>query len=149
VVDAEIRAGGRTISGDTSSSKFNEYRDLRPGGWGANFLVEDPNGVTFLWGATSTTWATTTRAARFKPVSGGACACSAVPELLHVLQQRRARSTLSGSNLLDFPMRCRRSRALPPIQRPRLERLPADLLAPASPMRAGRRSYQLRTIVGG
>jgi len=51
VVEAEIWAGGRTISGDTSSSKFNEYRDLEPGGFGgANFLVEDPNGVTFLWG---------------------------------------------------------------------------------------------------
>jgi MtrB/PioB family decaheme-associated outer membrane protein len=51
VVDAEIRLGGRAISGDTSSSKFNEYRDLEPGMFGgANFLVEDPNGVTFLWG---------------------------------------------------------------------------------------------------
>jgi MtrB/PioB family decaheme-associated outer membrane protein len=51
VVDAEIRLGGRAITGDTHSSKFNEYRDLRPGLFGgADFLVEDPNGVTFLWG---------------------------------------------------------------------------------------------------
>jgi len=50
VVDAEIRLGGRAITGDTHSSKFNEYRDLRPGLFGgADFLVEDPNGVTFLW----------------------------------------------------------------------------------------------------
>jgi MtrB/PioB family decaheme-associated outer membrane protein len=51
VVDAELRLGGRTISGDTHSSKFEEYRDLEPGLFGgANFLVTDPNDVTFLWG---------------------------------------------------------------------------------------------------
>jgi len=51
VVDAEVRIGGRAISGDTGSSKFNEYRDLQPGLFGGtNFLVEDPNGLTFLWG---------------------------------------------------------------------------------------------------
>jgi MtrB/PioB family decaheme-associated outer membrane protein len=51
VVDAELRLGGRTISGDTHSSKFEEYRDLEPGLFGgANFLITDPNDVTFLWG---------------------------------------------------------------------------------------------------
>jgi hypothetical protein len=51
VVDGELRFGGRTISGDTHSSKFEEYRDLEPGLFGgANFLITDPNDVTFLWG---------------------------------------------------------------------------------------------------
>lgn len=51
VVDAELRLGGRTISGDTHSSKFEEYRDLEPGLFGgASFLITDPNDVTFLWG---------------------------------------------------------------------------------------------------
>jgi MtrB/PioB family decaheme-associated outer membrane protein len=51
VVDAEVRIGGRAISGDTSSSKFEEYRDLQPGLFGgASFLIDDPNDVTFLWG---------------------------------------------------------------------------------------------------
>ena len=51
LVEAELRLGGRAITGDTSSSKFEEYRDLRPGLFGdASFLLEDPNGVTFLWG---------------------------------------------------------------------------------------------------
>lgn len=51
VVDAELRMGARTITGDTSSSKFEEYRDLRPGLFGgASFLIDDPNDVTFLWG---------------------------------------------------------------------------------------------------
>src|SRR5512134_1158948 len=51
VVDAELRLGGRAISGDTHSAKFEEYRDLEPGLFGvATFLVTDPNDVTFLWG---------------------------------------------------------------------------------------------------
>ena len=51
VVDAELWAGGRAVSGDTHSSKFEEYRDLRPGMFGGgNFLITDPNDVTFLWG---------------------------------------------------------------------------------------------------
>jgi MtrB/PioB family decaheme-associated outer membrane protein len=49
--DGELRIGGRTISGDTHSSKFEEYRDLEPGFFGSgNFLLTDPNDVTFLWG---------------------------------------------------------------------------------------------------
>lgn len=52
LVEAELRLGGRAITGDTSSSKFDEYRDLRPGLFGGgSFLLEDPDGVTFLWGA--------------------------------------------------------------------------------------------------
>jgi MtrB/PioB family decaheme-associated outer membrane protein len=51
LVDAELRMGGRVITGDTDSSKFYEYRDLEPGLYGGgSFLLEDPNGVTFLWG---------------------------------------------------------------------------------------------------
>lgn len=51
VLDAELTIGGRAISGDTHSSKWEEYRDLEPGLFGdASFWVTDPNDVTFLWG---------------------------------------------------------------------------------------------------
>jgi MtrB/PioB family decaheme-associated outer membrane protein len=37
-VTGELGVGGRVISGDWSSAKFNEYRSIRPGAWVEGFL---------------------------------------------------------------------------------------------------------------
>ena len=105
VVDAEVRLGGRTITGDTSSSKFEEYRDLRPGLFGgANFLVDDPNGVTFLWGDFENIGYDDQSYAFEAGQWGRFRLFGDYAELPHVFSNdARTLYRYSGSNTLDFP----------------------------------------------
>lgn len=51
VATGEVEVGGRTITGDFGSSKYEEYREQRPGVFGnARFLVEGKEGKYFLEG---------------------------------------------------------------------------------------------------
>jgi MtrB/PioB family decaheme-associated outer membrane protein len=105
VVDAELRLGGRTISGDTHSSKFEEYRDLEPGLFGgANFLITDPNDVTFLWGDFENIGYDDQRYALEAGQWGRFRLFGEYEELPHVFSNdARTLYSYSGSNLLDFP----------------------------------------------
>ncbi len=49
VVNGEVEVGGRTITGDWGSSKFEEYRDLRPGLFGGGEVsVEGKEGMYYF-----------------------------------------------------------------------------------------------------
>lgn len=105
VVDAEVHVGGRAISGDTSSGKWNEYRDLQPGLFGgASFLIDDPNDVTFLWGDFENIGYDDQRYAIEAGQWGRFRLFGEYAELPHVFSNdARTLYRYSGSNFLDFP----------------------------------------------
>jgi len=105
VLDAEVRLGGRVISGDTHSSKFEEYRDLEPGVFGgADFLLEDGNGVTFLWGAFDDVGYDDQRYALEAGQWGRFRLFGEYSELPHVFSNHaRTLHSYAGQNLLLFP----------------------------------------------
>jgi MtrB/PioB family decaheme-associated outer membrane protein len=50
-VSGAVELGGRIVTGDTDSAKFQEYRDIDDGAFGAaHFLIEDPTQTRFLRG---------------------------------------------------------------------------------------------------
>jgi MtrB/PioB family decaheme-associated outer membrane protein len=104
-VDAELRLGARAISGDTHSSKFEEYRDLEPGLFGgARFLITDPNDVTFLWGDFENVGYDDQRYSLEAGQWGRFRLFGEYAELPHVFSNdARSLYSYSGSNLLDFP----------------------------------------------
>src|SRR5262245_10249382 len=147
VLDAEVRLGGRAISGDTHSSKFEEYRDLEPGLFGgANFLLTDPNDVTFLWGDFENVGYDDQRYAleagqwgRFKLFGG-------YEELPHVFSDdARTLYSYSGSNLLLLPDALQASIEAAPDNASKSALLGAALGdADHIPL-----EYQLRTVLAG
>jgi MtrB/PioB family decaheme-associated outer membrane protein len=150
VVDAEIWAGGRTISGDTSSSKFNEYRDLEPGGFGgANFLVEDPNGVTFLWGDFDNVGYDNQSYLLEAGQWGRLRLFGEYSELPHIFSNdARTLYSYEGSNLL-FPDALRGAIEAVPAGPTQAATRSALLGAGLDDARRTSLDYQLRTIVGG
>jgi MtrB/PioB family decaheme-associated outer membrane protein len=147
VVDAEIWAGGRTISGDTSSSKFNEYRDLEPGGFGgANFLVEDPNGVTFLWGDFDNVGYDNQSYSLEAGQWGRLRLFGEYSELPHIFSNdARSLYISQGSNYLNFPDALQSAIQAAPTSAAKSDLLRTNLgNVPRTSL-----DYQLRTIVGG
>jgi MtrB/PioB family decaheme-associated outer membrane protein len=138
VLDGEFTLGGRAISGDTHSGKWNEYRDLQPGVFGGgNFLVESPNGRAFLWGDFDNVGYDDQRY-RFELGEWGKLRLfGEYSELPHNFStQSRTLYTYEGSNRLLFPDAFQTGN-------------PADLEAGLATARRTSLEYRLRTIVGG
>ncbi len=148
VVDAELRLGGRTISGDTHSSKFEEYRDFEAGIFGGgNFLVEDPNGETFLWGDFENVGYDDQRYSFEAGQWGRLRLFGEYSELPHVFSNdARTLYSYSGSNQLLLPDALQAS-----IEAAATNGAKSALLGAALTDDAHETSleYQLRTIVGG
>jgi MtrB/PioB family decaheme-associated outer membrane protein len=147
VVDAELRMGGRTIAGDTHSSKFEEYRDLEPGLFGgADFLLTDPNDVTFLWGSFENVGYDDQRYALEAGQWGRFRLFGAYDELPHVFSNdARSLYAYSGSNLLLLPDALQGSIEAAPDSATRSALLGAGL-AGANGVSL---EYQLRSVLAG
>jgi MtrB/PioB family decaheme-associated outer membrane protein len=147
VVDAEVQLGGRAILGETGSSKFNEYRDLQPGPFGnLDFLVEDPNAVTYLWGDFGNIGYDDQHYALEAGQWGRFRMFGEYAELPHVFgNNAHTLYRYFGSHMLDFPDALQTSLAAAPDNATRSTLLGAGL--------AGARStpldYLLRTARGG
>lgn len=147
VIDGELRFGGRAISGDTHSGKFNEYRDLESGVFGgANFLISDPNDVTFLWGDFENIGYDDQRYAIEVGRWGRLRLFGEYEELPHVFStQSRTLYGYSGSNLLLLPDAFQGSVEAAVGN-------PAKSAALGAGLAGARRTsleYQLRSVTGG
>jgi MtrB/PioB family decaheme-associated outer membrane protein len=160
VIDGELRLGGRAISGDTHSGKFNEYRDLEPGIFGgANFLISDPNDVTFLWGEFENIGYDDQRYALEAGQWGRFRLFGEYSELPHVFSNdARTLYSYSGSNLLllDDNLQGGIQNTAGNAAKSQLlgfgSDVPIGIFGPFAGLDEAQRTsleYQLRTIVGG
>jgi MtrB/PioB family decaheme-associated outer membrane protein len=147
VVEAELRMGARAISGDTHSSKFEEYRDLEPGLFGgADFLLTDPDDVTFLWGSFDDVGYDDQRYALEAGQWGRFRLFGEYEELPHVFSNRaRSLYSYSGQNLLLLPDALQGAIEAAPDTASRSALLGAAL---ADPDGVGL-EYELRSVLAG
>jgi MtrB/PioB family decaheme-associated outer membrane protein len=148
VIDGEFTLGGRGISGDTHSGKFQEYRDLRPGVFGdGHFLIESRNQRVFLWGDFDNIGYDDQRYRLEAGEWGKLRLYGEYSELPHVFSTRtRTLYSYSGPNQL----------LLPDALQAAIEASAPDEAAQSALLGAGlagaRRTsleYRLRTLVGG
>jgi MtrB/PioB family decaheme-associated outer membrane protein len=148
VIDGEFSFGGRAISGDTHSGKFQEYRDLRPGAFGGGrFLIETPNERVFLWGDFDKI-GYDDESYRIEAGEWGKLRLyGEYSELPHVFStQTRTLYNSSGSNLLLLPDALQASiEAAGPDEAMQSALLGAGL----ADARRTSLEYRLRTLVGG
>jgi MtrB/PioB family decaheme-associated outer membrane protein len=146
VIDAEVRVGGRAISGDTSG-EFNEYRDLEPGAFGStHFLVESPNESVFLWGDFENVGYEDQRYRIETGQWGRLRLFGEYAELPHLFStQSRTLYHQSGSNLLLLPDAFQAAVQAAPDNAAKSAALAAGL----ADARRTSLDYRLRTILGG